>query len=94
MTLTHCLRSQGKGSDPNHVAPSGLTWGCREIGGTEEFLDMLPRACWGAAEQLCGEGTLIYPAGDTRPGANFAHVRTKPAVPHNTSSPPTNTTGT
>jgi hypothetical protein len=51
----------------------GLHWGCRAVGGTETFLDMLPRACWGAAEQLCGEGTLIYPAGDTQPEWNFAH---------------------
>ena len=34
---------------------------------------MLARPCFAAAEQLCGEGTLIYPDGKTQPGANFAH---------------------
>ena len=38
------------------------------------FLDLLPRACWGAAEQLCGTGSLIYPAGKLAdPRHNFAH---------------------
>jgi hypothetical protein len=59
------------GTQSNHV--SGLSWGCRDVGGSEEFLEMLPRAVWGAAEQLCGAGTLVYPAGDTKPGANYAH---------------------
>ena len=43
------------------------------VGGDESFLNLLPRACWGAAQQLCGADTLIYPAGDTQPGANYAH---------------------
>eukprot|EP01044_Picomonas_judraskeda_P006017 COSAG03_NODE_588_length_6843_cov_12.500297_9_plen_393_part_00 len=46
---------------------------CRMVGGDEAFLNLLPRACWGAAQQLCGADTLIYPAGDTQPGANYAH---------------------
>ena len=62
---------QRTGTESNHAR--GLHWGCREVGGTEVFLDMLPRACWGAAEQLCGEGTLIYPAGETQAEWNFAH---------------------
>ena len=42
----------------------------RTLSGTS---DMLARPCFAAAEQLCGEGTLIYPEGKTQPGANFAH---------------------
>lgn len=60
------------GMSESNVA-TGLGWSCRMVGGDEEFLNLLPRACWGAAQQLCGADTLIYPAGDTQPGANFAH---------------------
>ena len=60
------------GKNESSVA-KGLGWTCRHVGGDEVFLDMLARACFGAAEQLCGAGTLIYPEGRTQPGANFAH---------------------
>lgn len=78
--LTACVRAplpqdaeelQRTGTESNKAG--GLHWGCREVGGTDVFLDMLPRACWGAAEQLCGEGTLVYPAGETQSEWNFAH---------------------
>ena len=59
-------------SDDENNVSSGH-WGCRMVGGSDAFLDMLPRACWGAVEQLCGAGTLIEPDGVTKPGANFAH---------------------
>ena len=61
--------------DGKHESASanGLSWTCRHVGGDEVFLDMLARPCFAAAEQLCGEGTLIYPEGKTQPGANFAH---------------------
>ena len=55
------------------ASANGLSWTCRHVGGDEVFLDMLARPCFAAAEQLCGEGTLIYPEGKTQPGANFAH---------------------
>jgi hypothetical protein len=58
-----------------------MSWICREVGGCPELLDLLPRAVWGCAEQLCGAGTLIWPEGITtgssdapsfaHPGANF-----------------------
>jgi hypothetical protein len=58
-----------------------LSWNCPGVAGCPEFLDLLPRAVWGVAEQLCGAGTLIWPAGITtgssdapcfaHPGANF-----------------------
>lgn len=70
-TEEHDLNAAAGVSESN--AATGLGWRCRQVGGTDEFLDMLPRACWGAAEQLCGSGALIYPAGDTMPGGNFAH---------------------
>ena len=59
-------------SDDENNVSSGH-WGCRMVGGSDAFLDMLPRACWGAVEQLCGAGTMIEPDGVTKPGANFAH---------------------
>jgi hypothetical protein len=59
--------------DKNAILNNGIRWSCREVGGTELFLDLLPRACWGAAEQLCGKNTLIWPDGKTKPGRNYAH---------------------
>ena len=58
-----------------------MSWICRDVGGCPELLDLLPRAVWGAAEQLCGSETLIWPEGKitgnsdapcfAHPGANF-----------------------
>ena len=55
-----------------------MYWECQSVGGSEEFLDLLPRAVWGAAEQLCGRGSLVWPSGQltgtgTKPGHNYAH---------------------
>jgi hypothetical protein len=57
-----------------------LGWRCRLVGDHPALLDLLPRAAFGLAEQLCGEGTLIYPTRGTthgaepyaHPGANYA----------------------
>lgn len=70
-TEEHTLNSSA-GIAESNVA-GGLGWSCRMVGGEDAFLNLLPRACWGAAQQLCGVDSLIYPAGDTQPGANFAH---------------------
>jgi len=50
----------------------GERWRCRKVAGSETFLDLLPRACWAIAEQLCGEDTLIYPAGKTKPWVDLS----------------------
>lgn len=52
----------------------GAGWRCRHIGNHPSLLDLLPRAAFGLAEQLCGARTLVYPEeGATVGAAPFAH---------------------
>eukprot|EP01045_Picozoa_sp_COSAG04_P035390 COSAG04_NODE_8151_length_1015_cov_2.325328_1_plen_243_part_01 len=64
---------EGELSEDESNAVSQASWDCRQVGGSRQLLDMLPRACWGAVQQLCGAGTMIEPEGKTKPGKNFAH---------------------
>ena len=66
-------------ADDPKMSWGGLGWRCRLVGNHPALLELLPRAAFGLAEQLCGKGTLIYPSGDTdgaepyaHPGANYA----------------------
>lgn len=61
------------GGDPR-MSWSRLGWRSRIIGDHPALLDLLPRAAFGLAEQLCGEGSLIFPSdGATDGAAPFAH---------------------
>jgi hypothetical protein len=57
----------------DHQQRSGMSWRCREVANEELFLDLLPRRLFPLASRLAGEGTLVWPAGRCKPGANFGH---------------------
>ena len=55
-------------------AGAGRSWRCRAVANDTVFLDLLPRAIFPIAEQLMGEGTVLWPEeGKTKPEFRFGH---------------------
>ena len=61
----------GPRADQNQRSARG--WRCRAIAADESILDLLPRRVFHLAEQLCGQGSLVYPDGVTQPEYTFGH---------------------
>ena len=64
-------RSAGAGS--GGAVSGGRSWRLRAVGAEELFLDLLPRAVFPIAEELCGAGTLVWPDGATQKDFTFGH---------------------